>query len=72
MNTTNEQQKTMKDGYYTKPQTSNTIAVINNVAFRVAYLPNKFTNEIDKVITNEKIVFLPSVLEDCIYEPFVR
>ena len=35
-------------------QTSNTIAVINNVAFRVAYLPNKFTNEIDKVITNEK------------------
>ena len=62
----------MKDGYYTKPQTTNTIAVINNVAFRVAYLPNKFTNEIDKVITNEKIVFLPSVLEDCIYEPFGR
>ena len=62
----------MKDGYYTKPQTTNTIAVINNVAFRVAYLPNKFTNEIDKVITNEKIVFLPSVLEDCIFEPFGR
>jgi len=64
--------KTMKDGYYTKPQTTNTIAVINNVAYRVAYLPNKFTNEIDKVITNEKIVFLSSVLENCIFEPFGR
>lgn len=61
-----------KNGYYTQRHTSNTIAIINGKGFHVAYLPNKFTGEVEKVITNEKITFLDSYLNDekhFIFEP---
>ena len=53
--------KTMKDGYYTEPHTSNKIAIINNEAFYVSSL---------NLITNERVTFASYIVEKWDYIPF--
>ena len=60
----------IKDGFYTRAKTTSTIAIIKNEGYHVAFLVNKFTKEVDKVITNEKITFTKSFIDRCVYEPF--
>ena len=61
------------DGYYTKKFTSDTIAVINGIGHRVAYIKNRVTGLSDRIITDERVVFINSCIankDSFNFEPF--
>lgn len=63
----------MKNGYYTLPYTQNdTVAVINGKAFRVAMCQSKYTGELKRSITRERIFTSDEILAKCKYEPFQK
>ena len=60
------------DGYYTKKFTSDTIAVINGIGHRVAYIKNRVTGLSDRIITNERVIFISHIAnkDEFNFEPF--
>lgn len=53
-----------KNGFYQQPKTSNIVALIDGVCYRVAIVDGK------KLISNERQVYTNSVLSDWVFEEF--
>ena len=48
--------KTLKNGFYTQPKTSNVIAIIDNVGYHVSRINGKLFISTERVIVNCSIV----------------
>ena len=48
--------KDLKNGFYTEPHTTNTIAIIDNVAYCTSLI------NCNRIISNERVLFLSSIV----------